>query len=50
MGWFEVAHVFALGTDFQLLKKKLSATLFPDGPLRIQGNSPDWPPSNGVNF
>ena len=44
---FKVAHVFALRTDFQVLKKKLRATLFWDGPLRIQGN---WPLSTEVIF
>ena len=47
---FKVAHVFTLRTAFQLLKKKLRATLFWDGPLRIQGNWPGWPLSTEVNF
>ena len=43
---FEVTHAFALRTDFQLLKKRLRASFFWDGPLRIQGNYVlfDWPP------
>ena len=47
---FKVAHVFALRTDFQLLKKKFRTTLFWDWPLRVQGNWPDWTLNTGVNF
>ena len=35
---------------FILNWRKLRATSFWDGPLRIQVNWPDWPPSTGVNF
>ena len=35
---------------FILIWRKARATSYWDGPLRIQVNWPDWPPSAGVNF
>ena len=47
------APLKAMGRLFKfsiLNQRKSRATSFWDGPLRIQGNWPDWPPSTGVNF
>ena len=43
----------AMGRLFKfcvLNSRKSRATSFWDGPPRIQGNWPNWPPSTGVNF